>query len=215
VTRVQDALFNDAFPRMIETGRAPPGAASLMGDTSEARGTCDFAGANLYGRTLLRFDATRTGDLFARLSLPDGARRGDTPADSPFGEAYPQGIGRVVERLARLGKPIYVLENGVPDARDRVRPWVVARAAAALYDVLRRGFDVRGYYHWTLVDNFEWAEGWSLRFGLVALDPATGARSPRGSAHLYGAIARANALMRADVARWAPEALAEAFGDPS
>ena len=211
VTHVQDALFNDAFPRILETGRAPLGSALATGDTSEARGTCDFSGANLYGRTLLGFDARRAGDMFAHRSLPEGARRGDAAADSPFGEAYPQGLLRAVERLARLGKPIYVLENGLPDKDDRLRPWVVARAAATVHEAIRRGVDVRGYYHWTLVDNFEWAEGWSLRFGLVALDPATGARTPRGSAHLYGAIARANVLTRDDVALWAPEALAEVF----
>jgi beta-glucosidase len=211
VARVQDELFNEAFPLMIATGHAPRGVGLLVGDVSEARGTTDFVGCNLYGRTLLGFDLRRPGDFFAHRSLPAGARRGDAPEGSPFGEAYPQGIARVVERLARFGRPIYVLENGVPDASDRVRPWVLARAAATVHELCSRGFDLRGY-HWTLVDNFEWAEGWSLRFGLVALDPATGERTPRGSAHLFGALARENALRREAVERWAPAALAEVFG---
>jgi beta-glucosidase len=53
---------------------------------------------------------------------------------------------------------------------------------------------VRGYHHWTLVDNFEWDSGWDLRFGLYELDLATGERRARRSAALYGAIARRNAL---------------------
>jgi len=53
---------------------------------------------------------------------------------------------------------------------------------------------VQGYYHWTLTDNFEWAEGWTLPFGLVELDPQTQARTPRPSADLYAAIAQGDAI---------------------
>jgi beta-glucosidase len=53
---------------------------------------------------------------------------------------------------------------------------------------------VLGYYHWSIVDNFEWADGWSLRFGLYHLDRATQVRTPRPSAALYGEICRRNAL---------------------
>jgi beta-glucosidase/6-phospho-beta-glucosidase/beta-galactosidase len=51
-----------------------------------------------------------------------------------------------------------------------------------------------GYYHWTLVDNFEWAEGWTPRFGLIALNPQTQARTPRRSAQLYADLIEANAI---------------------
>ena len=63
-----------------------------------------------------------------------------------------------------------------------------------MHGLIGRGFDVRGYYHWTLVDNFEWDSGWDLRFGLFELDPVTQERTPRPSAELYGSIARANGL---------------------
>lgn len=62
-----------------------------------------------------------------------------------------------------------------------------------------------GYYHWTLVDNFEWAEGWSLRFGLIGLDPETQARSPRRSAGLYADIIRANAITPRIIDAYAPK----------
>jgi len=75
-----------------------------------------------------------------------------------------------------------------------VRPWVITEAARHVHGLIARGFDVRGYHHWTLVDNFEWDSGWDLRFGLYELDLRTGERRPRASAALYGAIARANAL---------------------
>jgi beta-glucosidase/6-phospho-beta-glucosidase/beta-galactosidase len=62
-----------------------------------------------------------------------------------------------------------------------------------------------GYYHWTLVDNFEWAEGWTLQFGLFSLDPETQARKPRRSADLYREIIRANSITSQIVDIYAPE----------
>jgi beta-glucosidase len=67
---------------------------------------------------------------------------------------------------------------------------------------------VRGYYHWSFTDNFEWAEGWGLRFGLVALDPVTQVRTTRPSARLYTEIIRANAITRPMIQAWAPHVLA-------
>jgi beta-glucosidase len=68
---------------------------------------------------------------------------------------------------------------------------------------------VMGYYHWTLVDNFEWAEGWTLRFGLIALDPKTQARTPRRSAELYADVVGANAIAPQVIDTYAPELRAE------
>jgi beta-glucosidase/6-phospho-beta-glucosidase/beta-galactosidase len=99
-----------------------------------------------------------------------------------------------VERAARLKKPIYILENGVPDAEDRIRPWLLLNTLKELHALVGEGHDIRGYFHWTLVDNFEWTEGWNLRFGLAALDPVTQARTMRPSGLLYRAIARGNGI---------------------
>jgi beta-glucosidase len=64
---------------------------------------------------------------------------------------------------------------------------------------------VQGYYHWTLTDNFEWAEGWTLRFGLIELDPQTLKRKPRPSAALYAAVAQGNAITPELLDAYAPE----------
>ncbi len=61
------------------------------------------------------------------------------------------------------------------------------------------------YYHWTLVDNFEWAQGWTLPFGLIELDPESQKRTPRPSADLYAAIARGNAITPELLDAYAPE----------
>ena len=130
--------------------------------------------------------------------------KNDSGIEKPYGEAYPEAISAAVKRAARLGKPIYILENGVPDAQDRIRPWLIVNAVRQVHEMIEAGHDIRGYFHWTLIDNFEWTEGWNLRFGLIALDPRTQERSMRRSGELYSAIARANALSPEMVKRFCP-----------
>jgi beta-glucosidase len=83
-----------------------------------------------------------------------------------------------------------------------------------VHRAIQEGIPVRGYLHWTLVDNFEWAEGWSVRFGLIELDLRTQERTPRVSASLFGEISRANAITEEMVERYAPEAMETIFGPP-
>jgi beta-glucosidase len=71
---------------------------------------------------------------------------------------------------------------------------VISEAVRSMHALIRRGYAVQGYHHWTLVDNFEWDSGWDLRFGLYELDAGTQRRRPRRSARLFGEIARLNGL---------------------
>ena len=194
VAGVQDAAYNDFFPRAVLTGRAAFPYNLFAGDLHAARGTCDFLGINIYYRERVAFDLRRPGELFGRRFVPADAPRGDSDASEYFGELYPMGILRAARRLAVFGKPIYVTEHGVADRDDRIRPWVVEQGVRAVHEALKEGLEMRGYYHWSLVDNFEWAEGWQSRFGLAALDLATQQRTRRPSAAFYSAIAQANAL---------------------
>lgn len=191
---LSDRMFNRPFVDLVREGRTsgPPG---LRLDVPEAQGTCDFVGINIYGRRRVRFSAREWRAAFNRHAPPPpDALRGDSGAEEKFGEPFPQRIGALDELLTGLGKPLVITENGYADALDRVRPWVIAEAARQMHGLIGRGFDVRGYYHWTLVDNFEWDSGWDLRFGLFELDRVTQERTPRPSAELYAAIARANGL---------------------
>ena len=81
-----------------------------------------------------------------------------------------------------------------------------------IHRAISEGIPVRGYLHWTLVDNFEWNEGWSVRFGLIEHDLLTQRRIPRSSASMFGEICRANAITEAIVERYAPEAAGAIFG---
>src|SRR5579871_2404651 len=187
-------LFNNSFLRVVEEGRLAFPFSLANGNLAQARGTCDFVGLNVYSRFHVAFDTRYASQLFGRIFVPPDVPQGDQGVDNPYGEAYPPALRSAVERASRLRKPIYILENGVPDARDQIRPWLLVNAVRELHALLSEGHDVRGYFHWTLVDNFEWSEGWSLRFGLYALDPKTQQRTARPSAGLYKAMVQQNGL---------------------
>ena len=96
--------------------------------------------------------------------------------------------------LKRYQVPIYITENGLADAADRYRQWFIKETLPAVHRAIRDGADVRGYLHWSLMDNFEWAYGFWPRFGLVEVDYATQERRPRPSAQYYKKIIEANAI---------------------
>ncbi len=194
VAGLLNLLFNEGFLKLIEQGGLGFPLSMFDGAGRDVKGSCDFVGLNVYSRFHVAFDATHPGQLFGRIFVPSHVPQGDPGMEKPYGEAYPKAIRIAVKRAARLGKPIYILENGVPDAHDRIRPWLIVSVIKELRRLLDDGYDIRGYFHWTLTDNFEWAEGWNLRFGLVALDERSQVRTMRKSGELYGEIARSNGL---------------------
>lgn len=111
-------------------------------------------------------------------------------------EFWPEALGATIRRASEMtrGTPVLVTENGIGTTRDEERIEYVGRALHAVLDCLQEGLDVRGYIHWSLLDNFEWAHGYGPTFGLVAVDRETQARTPKPSASWLGAIARANAI---------------------
>jgi beta-glucosidase len=167
VTRVQRFLFNELFLRAI------------------AR-QCDFIGINYYGRYAVRFDVRAPGQVFGRHVQRPSVRTRRTD----WGQIHPSGLTEQLVWLSRFGRPLYVTENGVFDNEDHVRQVFLRDHLSAVLEALRRGVDVRGYFHWSLVDNFEWAEGYGARFGLVAVDRHTQSRTPKASAEVYALICR-------------------------
>ncbi len=174
-------------------------------------GQDDFIGINYYGRQTVKFSLGAPFTLFGKLVAPPNAEMWDAPWTDR--EIYPHGLFRVCMQAKKYRKPIFITENGFADADDARRPRFLLTHLAALHRAIQAGADVRGYYHWTLVDNYEWVEGWSTRFGLIALNPETQARTPRRSAELYRAIARANAITPEIVEKFAPEAMNAVFDE--
>lgn len=120
---------------------------------------------------------------------------GDTPRTDMGWRIVPEGLYRsVVGAWKRYGKPIIITENGLADASDSQRGRFILDHLAWLHRAISEGVDVRGYLHWSLLDNYEWAFGFAPRFGLVEVDFQTFERSPRASAQLLGRIARENRI---------------------
>ena len=101
----------------------------------------------------------------------------------------PESLGRTV-RLASAftDVPVIVTENGVASADDAERIEYYSRSLAALREAMDDGVDVRGFFAWSLLDNFEWAEGYRPEFGLVAVDRVTFERTPKPSAAWYASV---------------------------
>jgi beta-glucosidase/6-phospho-beta-glucosidase/beta-galactosidase len=212
-TEHADQLFNrlylDAAIRGIRDrdadGQVDPGE-----QVPRLAGKADFVGVNYY------FRGRVTGldsPLSSRIPLLDFVPQTDyrTP-DNPsapacpttctdFGsEVYPEGLRAVLAIAGGYGLPVYVTENGVADADDDLRPRYLVQHIAAVRQAIADGSaDVRGYFHWSLVDNFEWALGYTPRFGLFSYDPRTLERTARPSAALFARIARGNRIPPGDL----------------
>jgi beta-glucosidase len=183
-----ERVFNGTILKTISRGRlAFP--LTRADRASGPRPSQDFIGVNYYTRELVKFNRHYRAELFGERVLPAAAPRSDLNW-----EIYPDGLYRTLQSFRREAVPILVTENGIADANDALRSAYLLAHLAAVQRAIGAGSQVRGYFHWTAFDNFEWAEGYSAKFGLIACDLATQERRPRPSARLYADICRANAL---------------------
>jgi len=109
-------------------------------------------------------------------------------------ELYPEGLYRVLKGLKRYRKPVYITEHGLADKDDRHRAWYLTESLRFAHRALNEGVDLRGYFHWSLLDNFEWADGFFPRFGLFEVDFVTCRRVARSSVAVYRSIITKNGL---------------------
>ncbi|MFA7314311.1 MAG: glycoside hydrolase family 1 protein [Candidatus Magasanikbacteria bacterium] len=108
---------------------------------------------------------------------------------------HPEGIYHVLKDLQKFAKPIYIMENGLADKGDQYRSWYIREILSNVYKAIKDDVDVRGYFHWSLIDNFEWAEGFHPRFGLYEVDFRTFERKARSSAEYYRDICKNNRIV--------------------
>lgn len=196
---VYDLWFNAATIQAVWDGLwLPPLGFSPAFAT---RRTLDWFGLNYYTRDRIAFDRDASDEGYAR-TLP--GYDAELLAGG-YGEMYPEGLPRAIRRVARMGIPIYVTEHGTPGFDDDQRQRGLMLHLRQLWSVIQQNMPVMRYYHWTLVDNFEWAEGWTLPFGLIEMDPETQARRHRPSADLYTAVARSNAITPEMIDAYTPE----------
>ncbi len=179
VTRAQHRVFNEAVVRALAGGPiefAIPGARPVRRVVESLQGASDFLGVNYYTRWMVALlgGAARS------------ARRGSETSDLGW-EIYPEGLERALHECAAFGLPMLITENGIADAADRWRPDFIRATLAAVDRARSSGLDIRGYFHWSLMDNFEWMEGYHGKFGLyvVDFDHPEARRRPRTSARIF------------------------------
>jgi beta-glucosidase len=153
------------------------------------RRTADFIGINYYTKAYVKW-RSRDGAEGVLPDFPIGlafARRREPASD--LGWAFhPGGLGRMLRFVKHYGLPIYITENGIADANDKMRKDYLLAHLGEIASAIRAGMDIRGYYHWSLLDNFEWKKGFGPRFGLYAVNYDTFDRTPRESAGIYKKI---------------------------
>lgn len=151
--------------------------------------TSDFVGIAHYWAQCCAFDAGRPGEQFVRrFNVPQ------TPVTDMGWSADPSWMRTVLNEFKGLGKPVFVTENGLASNDDEWRQRYLIDILENVRLAIDDGVDVRGYFHWTNTDNFEWARGYAMHFGLISVDRKTLERTIKPSGSLYSRIARANAL---------------------
>lgn len=198
-----DALLRGQYPADLLhhfTGLFPE---AHEGDLETISEPMDFLGINYYTRAVVRY-AQNSLPLQAELVYPEGNEY------SQMWEIYPQGLYDLLIRLHvdYRDAPLcpvdwYITENGVPvpdgvdfdgRVRDERRIRFLRRHLRALHRAIQAGVPIRGYFHWSLLDNFEWAYGYRMRFGLIYVDWETQQRIIKDSGRFYAEVIRRNAL---------------------
>ncbi|MBI5467485.1 MAG: glycoside hydrolase family 1 protein [Candidatus Kerfeldbacteria bacterium] len=146
----------------------------------------DFIGLNYYFHHPLKFAWSGWRNWF--VPRPQG----DKPLSDLGWEIHPEGLGQLLTFLGHYHRPIIVTENGVADANDTLRTDFIRRHVDQISAARERGIDIRGYFYWSLLDNFEWREGFTPRFGLIDVDYQTLRRTVRPSAYAYRDICQRN-----------------------
>jgi beta-glucosidase/6-phospho-beta-glucosidase/beta-galactosidase len=161
-------------------------------------GRADYLGVNYYQQALA---SAHRGLLIPIVNAAIYEANLPTPEPkTDFGwDIYPEGFGRVLDEATTYGKPIIVTENGIADHADVMRARFIAEHLFQLGWAIQRGDPILGYFHWALVDNFEWASGYCPHFGLFSYDTTSGARTARASLATFTNVISTGALKLSDI----------------
>jgi beta-glucosidase len=180
-----DAMFNRWFLGGVYKGQYPEVLTKILDpylpkdyqkDMEVVSRPLDWAGINYYSRGLYAWDDTRP-------AFPIKQVKGPLPTNDLGWEIYPRGLTDLLVRVSKeyTKLPLYVTENGMSENNDERRVAFYDEHLKAVLEAQKQGADVRGYFAWSLLDNYEWAEGYSSRFGIVHVDYETQKRTPKGS----------------------------------
>jgi beta-glucosidase len=202
---LQNQIYNNAFHDALVDGKLNLVLKKV--NIPEAVKTQDYIGVNYYSRDMVKFNLFKPGAMFGSSSYPKDALLSATG----FLANVPEGMFDALKWAHRYDLPIMVTENGVEDDKDSLRPRYTLEHLHQIWRAANFNWRLKGYFHWSLVDNFEWERGWTQRFGLWGVDEKTQKRIRRPSVDMYEAICKENGISSEIVERFAPEVLETLF----
>jgi beta-galactosidase len=211
-----DNMHNHFFPQSVSHGWLDENFSGAK-ERAEAKDylerRLDWLGVNYYTRPVVKGRRSILARLFAGMPVipemvqnygflcePNSKSAGGM-LTSDFGwEVFPEGILQALKAMEGYKRPLYVTENGLADARDNIRPKFIINHLQTLDRALNEEkINVRGYFHWSLTDNYEWAKGFNMKFGLYAVNLKTKNRTKRNSANKYKKIIENQEITEAEV----------------
>jgi beta-glucosidase len=185
--------YNHAFLDALRTGELRvnmPGLASTRQTIAGGRDSLDYLGMNYYTRAHLRFIPKPPFVTF-NYKDPNGRKLTDIGW-----EDYPEGFGQLLREVkARHGLPVWITENGIDDRTGDRRTAYLHSHFREMLAAVKDGVDIRGYLYWSLLDNFEWLEGWGPRFGLYQVDFQTLERKETPACAYFRQVAQGRRLV--------------------
>lgn len=205
LTGILDQAFNRSFMDAAFDGKLRMMA--YRQNIPQAKRTQDFIGVNYYSRDFVSYKPLQPSKMFMTMSY--------RPDDELSGTGYiantPGNFYEILKSVLKYKLPIIVSENGVEDPDDKIRPSYTLQHIHQVWRGTNFNWMIKGYFHWSLVDNFEWERGWTQRFGLWGLDEKTQKRVRRKSVDLYEEICKENGITTEIVEKYTPELLGKIF----
>ncbi len=190
-----DKAFTLDFMDAIATGEFRPTMGVGATEVPGLKGTMDYVGLNFYGRFYVKSALNLKFEIISH----DPNEPGEEESDVGWAVDESSFAPELHRFFQRYKLPIYILENGIADNKtdDTMRQRFLVRHVRAMATAVAEGADIRGFFYWSLIDNFEWAAGFGPRFGLYAVDYDSGERRPRDSVNIYAEIAKNNGISAA------------------
>ena len=179
--RKVDNMFNFNFLNAIWDGVYE----GIMGKYKVPESDADFIGVNYYTAYQVRHSYNPLKFFLDAKPAEIGKRRTDMGWS-----VYPEGIYRAVEKVYRYKRDIYITENGIATRDDEWRISFLVKHLEEMHRAIKDGYNIKGYFYWSFMDNFEWDKGFERRFGLVEINYKNFQRKLRKSAYVYGEISK-------------------------
>jgi len=205
IVKLLNSSFNDLFPRTMNQGyfKLP----FNKQQSNFLRSTQDFLAVDYFTREFVSFNPLGYKTQFSRLSFSPS----DELSDSKTIANVPDFLFNAIKWGQQFGVPVIISGNGIDNQNDILRRKYLIQHIHQVWKAVNFNYPVKGYFHWSLVDNFEWNGGWTPRFGLWELDRKSQTRTKRLSADIYTEICKNNCISSEMVTKYAPEIFSDLF----